>query len=72
VLQILDPRPLLDGAAQIGARYATGGLLICETLAAGLTHGRQLWFGTRRNIGARLATIADDLGIAIHLTEPDS
>lgn len=70
VLQILDPRPLLDEAARIGARYHTGGLLICETLAAGLLHGRQLWFGTRRNIGDRLATIAHDLDITIHLAEP--
>jgi hypothetical protein len=71
VLQILDPRPLLDEAAQIGARYSTGGLLVCETLAAGLVHGRQLWFGTTRNIGRRLAEIADDLDIAIHTAEPD-
>lgn len=70
VLQILDPRPLLDEAAQIGARYATGGLLICETLAAGLVHGCQLWFGTARNVGRRLAEIADDLNIAIHHAEP--
>jgi hypothetical protein len=70
VLQILDPRPLLDEAAQIGAEYATGGLLVCETLAAGLTHGRQLWFGTGRNVGRRLAEIADDLHITIHVAEP--
>ncbi len=67
VLQILDPRPLLDGAAAIGARYRTGGLLIVETLAAGLAYGHQLWFGTARNIGDRLADIAADLGIAVHL-----
>lgn len=65
VLQVLDPRPLLDEAAAIGARYRTGGLLIVETLAAGLAHGRQLWFGTERNVGDRLAQIAADLGIAI-------
>jgi hypothetical protein len=70
VLQVLDPRPLLDEAAQIGARYATGGLLVCETLAAGLVHGHQLWFGTARNVGVRLAEIAEDLDIAIHLAEP--
>ncbi len=34
VLQILDSRPLLDDAARIGARYGTGGLLMCESLAA--------------------------------------
>jgi hypothetical protein len=66
VFQVLDPRPLLDEAAQIGARYATGGLLVCETLAAGLVHGHQLWFGTTRNIGHRLADIAEDLDITIH------
>lgn len=67
VLQVLDPRPLRDEAASIGARYHTGGLLIVETLAAGLAFGHQLWFGIQRNIGSRLADIAADLGIAIHL-----
>ena len=67
VLQILDPRPLLDEAASIGARYRTGGLLIVETLAAGLAFGHELWFGTERNIGGRMTEIAADLGIAIHL-----
>lgn len=70
VLQILDPRPLLDEAAAIGARYRAGGLLVGETLAAGLTYGRQLWFGTARNIGDRLAEIAADLHITIHVSEP--
>jgi hypothetical protein len=67
VLQILDPRPLLDEAASIGARYRTGGLLMVETLAAGLAFGHQLWFGTEANIGDRLAQIAVDLNIAVHL-----
>lgn len=67
VLQVLDPRPLLDEAASIGARYRTGGLLIVETLAAGLAFGHQLWFGTDRNIGGRLTEIAADLGVALHL-----
>lgn len=53
-------------------RYSTGGLLVCETLAAGLVHGRQLWFGTARNVGVRLAEIAEDLDIAIHTAEPTS
>ncbi len=70
VLQILDPRPLLDEAAAIGARYRAAGLLIGETLAAGLSYGHQLWFGTERNIGARLAEIADDLHINVHIAEP--
>ena len=70
VLQILDPRPLLDEAARIGARYSTGGLLVCESLAAGLLHGRQLWFGTARNVGVRLAEVVEDLDIAIHIADP--
>jgi len=70
VLQILDPRPLLDEAAAIGARYRAAGLLVGETLAAGLTYGHQLWFGTSRNIGTRLAQIAEDLHIAITVAEP--
>lgn len=70
VLQIIDPRPLLDEAAAIGARYRTAGLLVGETLAAGLMYGRQLWFGSERNVGARLAEIADDLRIDIHVAEP--
>ncbi len=69
VLQILDPRPLLDDAAAIGAAYKAAGLLNGETLAAGLAHGRQLWFGTGRNIGKRLTEIAADLHIDIHITE---
>lgn len=67
VLEILDPRPLLDRAASIGARYGTGGLLVTECLAAGFTHGRQLWFGTPRNVGRRLAETAEALGIAIRI-----
>lgn len=70
MLQILDPRPLLDEAAAITARYRSSGLLVGETLAAGLTYGDQLWFGTQRNVGTRLAEIAGDLRIAIHLAEP--
>lgn len=69
MLQILDPRPLLDSAASISARYSAGGLLIAETLAAGLVHGHQLWFGTTRNVGQALARIADDLSIEVHVSE---
>ncbi len=72
VLQILDPRPLLDEAAAIGAAYGSAGLLVGETLAAGLVHGRRLWFGSARNVGKRLAEIAADLGISIHVSEPDT
>jgi hypothetical protein len=70
VLQILDPRPLLDEAASIAARYGAGGLLIAETLAAGLAYGHQLWFGTQRNVGRALARIADDLHVVVHVADP--
>lgn len=70
VVEILDPRPLLDEAAAIGARYRSSGLLVGETLAAGLAYGHQLWFGTHRNVGARLAEIAADLHIAVQVAEP--
>jgi hypothetical protein len=63
VLHVLDPRPLLDEAAAIG----TGGMLVTETLAAGLAYGRALYFGTEANVGLRLAEIAADLGIAVHV-----
>jgi hypothetical protein len=66
VLQVLDPRPLLDEAAIVAARFG-GGLLIAETLAAGLAHGRQLWFGTPANVGRVLERAAEDLGVTVHL-----
>lgn len=68
VLQILDPRPMLDTAASIAARYRAGGLLIAETLAAGLAHGHQLWFGLERNVGRSLAAIAGELDITVNVT----
>ena len=67
VLQIADTRPLLDEAARIAARYGGTGWLIAETLAAGLTYGRTLWFGTERNVGHVLAQAAGDLGITVHV-----
>lgn len=67
VLEVLDPRPFLDDAAALAAAYGGAGWLVAETLTAALTHGRQLWFGSERNIGRKLAEIADDLGIAIHI-----
>ena len=67
VLQVLDLRPLLDSAAAISARYAAGGLLIAETLAAGLVHGHGLWFGAERNVGQALRRIAADVGIDIRV-----
>jgi hypothetical protein len=68
VLQVLDPRPLLDEAASIAARYGGTGLLVAETLAAGLAYGRQLYFGTERNIGRLLEVAAGELGITVHVT----
>ncbi|MGH9110963.1 MAG: hypothetical protein ACRDZN_01465 [Acidimicrobiales bacterium] len=44
-------------------------MLIAETLAAGLAYGHQLWFGLERNVGRSLATIADELGITIHVAD---
>jgi len=67
VLQILDPRPLLGEAAQLGLKCG-GGWLIDETLAAGLDHGRTMWFGSARDVCRLLASAADDLGISIHIT----
>jgi hypothetical protein len=69
VLQVLDPRPLLDSAASIAARYSVGGLLVAETLAAGLVYGGQLWFGLERNVGRSLLVVARELGIAVHVVE---
>lgn len=66
VLGVLDPRPLLDDAAALAARYG-GGLLIAETLAAALVHGRALWFGTPANVGRHLSRAAEDLGIDLHV-----
>ena len=64
-LEVIDPRPLLDQAAEISAAYGGAGLLVAERITAGLVHGRALWFGTERNVGARTREIANDLGIAI-------
>ena len=66
---MLDPRPLLDDAAAIAARYGGTGLLIAETLAAGLTLGRQLWFGTAANVGRVVARAGGELGIAVQVTD---
>jgi hypothetical protein len=64
VLQVLDPRPRLDEAAILAARFG-GELLIAETLAAGLAYGRQLWFGTAANVGPTLDRAARELGISV-------
>jgi hypothetical protein len=67
VLHVFDPRPLLNSAADIAAGYSAGGLLVAETLAAGVAYGRQLWFGTERNVGHVLSRVAADLGIAVRV-----
>jgi len=66
VLEVLDPRPLLDEAAAIAARYGGTGWLIAETLAAGVIYGR-LWFGAEHNVGRVVARAAPELGVTIHL-----
>ena len=58
---------MLDDAAALAARYG-GGLLIAETLAAGLDYGRELWFDSEANVGRLLARAADDLGITVRVT----
>lgn len=70
VVQVLDPRPLLDQAALIAARFGGTGLLIAESLVAGLAHGRQLWFGDPANVGRLTEGAAGELGINIHVLEP--
>ena len=67
VLEVLDSRPTLDQAAALAATYGNTGWHVAETLVAGLIHGRQLWFGTERNVGRRMREIADDLGVAIYI-----
>lgn len=67
VLEILDPRPLLDEAASIAAAYGGSGLYVAEMVTAALHHERALWFGTERNLGRRLREIAADLSIAINV-----
>lgn len=67
VLEIIDPRPLLDQAAQISAAYGGTGLLVAESITAALHYARTLWFGTERNVGPRTREIAKDLGISIHV-----
>lgn len=67
VFQVLDPRPLLDDAAAIAARYGGTGLLIAETLAASLTFGKQAWFGTPSNVGRVIHEAAGELDITLHV-----
>jgi hypothetical protein len=66
VLRVLDPRPLLDDAARLAARFG-GGLRNAEILAAGLANGAQLWFGNRANVGPAIADGAVQLGLDVHV-----
>ncbi len=61
VFQVLDPRPLLDDAARLAARYG-GGLRNAEILAAGMANRADLWFGTPANVGPAIADGAVQLG----------
>ncbi|HEY5245748.1 MAG TPA: hypothetical protein VIJ60_08780 [Acidimicrobiales bacterium] len=70
VFGILDPRPLLDEAAMIAARYGETGWLIAETLAAGLAFGNRLCFGSQANVGRVVSRAADELGIAVQVIGP--
>jgi hypothetical protein len=62
VLAVLDTRPLLDEAARITARFG-GGWIIGETLAAGLAHGRRLYYGSGANIGRPERDASTHLGV---------
>lgn len=66
VIEVLDPRPYLDEAARLAARFGHTGWLIADTLAAGRHHGA-LWFGDPRNVGGLLERAAEELGIEVRL-----
>lgn len=68
VLQILDPRPLLDDAAWLAARFG-GGLRNAEILAAGMAHSAGLWFGRTANVGPAISDGAAELGLAVHVAD---
>ena len=69
VLQVLDPRALLDEAARLAARFGNTGWLVAETLAAGRRYG-SLWFGEERNVGRLLERAAGELSIELHVLGP--
>jgi hypothetical protein len=66
VVQVLDPRPLMDRAAALAARFG-GGWRNAEILAAGVANRAELWFGTPANVGPSVTTGADGLGLAVHI-----
>jgi len=70
MLQVLDPRPLLDDAAALAARFGNTGWLVAETLAAGRRYGSSLWFGEAANVGRLLRAAARELGVRIHVAAP--
>ena len=41
--------------------------LVAEAVTAALHHGRQLWFGSERNIGPRTRLIAAELGVEVRV-----
>jgi len=62
---------LLQRVHQPGAGQLSGLLADADLDAIRRSHLRpQLWFGTHRNVGRRLAEIAADLHIAVHVAEP--
>ena len=67
-LEILDPRPYLEEAARIAARFRRTGWLIAENAHRWASLWPTTLFGAERNAGVRLAEIATDLGIEIHIT----
>jgi hypothetical protein len=69
VLDVLDPRPFLDEAAMLAARFGNTGWLIAETLVAG-RHNGGLWFGEERNVGILLQRAAEELSVEIHVVGP--
>ncbi len=67
ILEVLDPRPLLDRAAIIAAHLGGTGLLVAESLAAAVIHDAPLWFGIPANGGQVTARAAGDLGVTINV-----
>ncbi|MGI8753204.1 MAG: hypothetical protein ACR2MN_12975 [Acidimicrobiales bacterium] len=53
----------------IAGRYGGTGLLIAETLAAGLTMRGQLRFGIAANVGRVISRAAPELGLAVHVAD---
>jgi len=69
VLQVLDPRPILERAATLFARFNDTGWFVAETSAAGSRNGGTLWFGDEQNVGRPLKRAAEQRSIEIHVIE---